>query len=338
MCSDRPTILLTGATGVLGRALVEELAPDTDLLCLYHRSRIADTRVGEVWGDLEQPALGLSPTEWRRLCQRVDAVIHCAANTSWRARRAEVVATNVTGTQRVLELATDAGAILYHVGTAFTARAPATTGAATGVAAYLDSKRTADRLVADGGVPAVIVRPSIVIGDSRDGRISTFQGLHKVMAAIYRGMLPVLPAEPGSLIDFVPQDVVARAVGALVRATARTGEFWLTAGGEALCVDELVGLTLGAARRAGLDPPVPRMIPTEAVHRLLLPLLDEVTTPAVRRQVRLFCELMLLFQAPDAMPSCFGRLGLVGEVDRPRLRAAFGNSIGYWAGHGNGSQ
>lgn len=36
--NPRPTLLLTGAAGVLGQALIDELCDDYDLICLRHRA------------------------------------------------------------------------------------------------------------------------------------------------------------------------------------------------------------------------------------------------------------------------------------------------------------
>jgi len=332
MRSERRTILLTGAAGVLGRALVDELVSDFTLLCLRRRTPIDDPRVVEIPGDLSARRLGLDATTWRDLCRRVDVIVHSAATTSWRARRPEVIAVNVTGTGQMVELADRAGAPLYHLSTAFVSRrSNAEDGSAGGVAAYLESKHAAEALIRKADIGAVIVRPSIVIGDSRDGRIAAFQGIYRVLAAVYQGLLPVLPAEPDARIDFVPQDVVAHAVGRLIREQIRDDVFWLTAGAEALSVDELVRLTLEAAERAGPRPIPPRMVAKEAVHRLLLPLLDDVMPMALRRQFSAFSEFMLLFQSDEAVPSCLRRLGLGDEADHATLRSAFTASVEYWA-------
>jgi nucleoside-diphosphate-sugar epimerase len=332
MIGHRPTMLLTGASGVLGRALIEEFATDFDVLCLRHRSRLDDPRVREVAGDLRRHHLGLTGHDWRELACRVDLVVHCGASTNWRAEQDEVAAANVAGTGEVLALAAQAGAVAYHMSTAFVARPAALVERpGSGVAAYLQSKRAAERLVRDSAADAVIMRPSLVIGDSRDGRIAAFQGLHKVMAAIYRGLLPVLPAAPTALIDFVPQDVVAHAVGRLVRLGVRGGEYWMTAGPNALTVDELVGRTLDMAARRGPRPAAPRMVPAETLNRLLLPLLEEVLPASARRVFHTFAELMLLFQADEPIATDLPAIGLGVQIGPDQLRAAFSRSVDYWA-------
>ncbi len=77
---------------------------------------------------------------------------------------------------------------------------------------YITSKRDAERLVAASGVPYLIVRPSIVIGDSRDGRYSgKAYGLYQFWSAFerflsdrYRDALHVIA--PHEQLQLVHQD------------------------------------------------------------------------------------------------------------------------------------
>ncbi len=321
-----PTMLLTGAAGVLGRALIEELAHDHVLLAARRRKPVADPRVQEIPIDLRRKRLGLSGHDWRELSRRVDLIVHCAAATNWQAPPDEITQTNVAGTENMLELALASGAHLVHVSTAFIHRSSDDGG----LAAYLESKRAAERVVSASGIRSAIARPSLIIGDSRDGRIASFQGLHKVMAAVHRGILPVLPASPEATIDFIPQDVAARAIGQLVRRRVGDGVFWLTAGEHALTVAEMLDITLDLAGRNGSRPAPPRLIPTEAVRRLLLPLMDDIAGVGLRRQFRMFCQLLQLFQGRQAMPSSLEQLGLASRMAPAPLKEAFAKSIGYW--------
>ncbi len=77
---------------------------------------------------------------------------------------------------------------------------------------YITSKRDAERLVATSGIPYLIVRPSIVIGDSRDGRYSgKAYGLYQFWSAFerflsdrYRDALHVIA--PHEQLQLVHQD------------------------------------------------------------------------------------------------------------------------------------
>jgi nucleoside-diphosphate-sugar epimerase len=332
MTDTKPTILLTGAAGVMGQSLIEELESDFDVVCLRHRTSIGHPGVREVPGDLSSPDLGLPPQLLRALVGRTHAVLHCAASTSWLAKPAEIIATNVEGTTRVIDFARQAGATLYHMSTAFVARPPVD-GVVDGRSAYVASKIAAEDVVRQSGDPHVILRPSILIGDSRDGHIAAFQGIHKVAGSILKDALPVLPAGPAALVDCIPQDVVARAVGRLLRTGVTQGEFWLTAGAHALTLRDLVDVTLAVAQQLDLRVSAPRLVGGEMVERLLLPLMEEVLPPLRRRQMRGFLDLMTLFQTESPIQSSLADIGPGYAPDRADLLQAFRRSVEFWALH-----
>ncbi|KAA2250946.1 NAD-dependent epimerase/dehydratase family protein [Solihabitans fulvus] len=329
------TILLTGASGVMGRALVDDLAPDFDLVCLRHRTALDDPRVRELPGKLAESGLGLGTAELRDLAAEVDLVVHCGAATNWRSSRESIFATNLGGTRNMLEFAEAAGAPLYYVSTAFVARPPehdedADPKAPGGPAAYIASKVAAEQAVRDSGVPAAIVRPSVLIGDSVDGHILAFQGLHKLSGMIIKNAVPILPALAESLIDFIPQDVAARALGALVRDGVTHGEYWLTAGAASVTLGEMVDVCQELAERSGKPVHRPRMIPTEAVNRLLMPLLDEIIPPRQRVRFEQFIQLMLLFQNEAVLPTTMEEIRPGLSIDHGPLFESYRVSMEYW--------
>ncbi|MFI6151985.1 SDR family oxidoreductase [Kitasatospora sp. NPDC051170] len=328
---SKPTLLLTGATGVLGRAFIDELADDHHLVCLRHRTPVDDPRIEELPGTLADEHLGLGPDGLRRLAGRIDGVLHSAAHTGWKATRDELFAANVTGTENMLGLVRRAEVPFTFVSTAFVARPQGEEHKEIGPAAYVDSKAAAEQLVRDSGVPAVIVRPSVVCGHSATGYIAAFQGLHRVIGGVAMGIIPVLPAGPDAPIDTVPSDVAAAAVGKLIRRGTTTGEFWLTAGRQSLTLFECVEQAMLAAERAGYPPAhAPRLMPTEALDRLLLPLLEDTLPRSVRHNFRVFAELMMLFQVSAKMDSSFGDLGMAEDVTHAKLKDAFGKCSDYW--------
>jgi thioester reductase-like protein len=332
MLPRRKTVLLTGGAGVLGRAFIDELSTDHDIVCLRHRTPVSDPRVVERTGSLSHPTLGLSPREYAGLASQVDVVLHAAANTSWKATPEQIRETNVGGTRSMLAFARRADAPLFYVSTAYVANPPSTASARDGGArAYIDSKIEAEELAHDSGVPSVVLRPSVVIGDSRDGRMAAFQGLHRVAGMIARGQVPMVACEEQVLIDTVPQDVVATATGALIRQDARDGDYWLTAGASAMTAGDLVRASIAVGQQAGLTPHSPRFIAAEAVDRLIVPMLDDVISPRLRRMFSELLEMTWLFQAPAALPSSLPALGLAEQVTRSRLCEVFERSMQFWA-------
>ena len=200
----RRTVLLTGASGVVGRALLPRLR-DFDVVCLVHRSPVSGPNVTTVPGDITRPMFGLAERAYAELAARVDAVIHCAAATGFNRTDGSLEATNVTGTEHVTAFAAAAAAkpVLYHVSTAFVHTTAAGDRGRT-AAGYAASKAAAEQVVRSSGVPHVILRPSVVIGDSVTGEIAAFQGLHKVVAGIFAGIVPMIPFDPAWPIDFFP--------------------------------------------------------------------------------------------------------------------------------------
>jgi len=333
MLAERPVLLLTGGAGVLGRAFVDELAADYEIVCLLRRASFEDPRVRQIRGDLAADDLGLPAAQLRGLADRVDVVLHAGAATNWLLPPAEIAATNVDGTARMLRFAVRAGAPLYYVSTAFVERAvPAPDDPRfAGPRAYVQSKIAAERLIRESGHAVTIVRPSIVIGDSRDGRMSAFQGIHKAIRAVVRGTAPMIPADAAALIDAIPQDVVAQATAGLIRRGTTGGEYMLTAGAQALTVDEMVRLCMSLISRCGLTHGRPRLIPTEAVDRLLMPLLAEIIPAAMRRRFEDLITLLLLFQSDNAFATSLPELGLGHTVTKDALVASFERTIEFWA-------
>ena len=80
--SARRTILLTGASGVVGRALLPRLR-DFDVICLVHRAPVSGPNVTTVPGDIARPMFGLAERVYGELAAKVDAIIHCAAVTDF---------------------------------------------------------------------------------------------------------------------------------------------------------------------------------------------------------------------------------------------------------------
>lgn len=335
----RPTVLLTGGTGVLGRALIDELLPDFRIVCLRHRTPVEDPRVHEFRADLMEPRLGLSAVEFMRLAAAVDVVLHSAAATNWQWEPDLIRRANLDGTRTMLDLAALADAPFFHMSTAFVANplAPEEQERFPGAAAYLASKTEAEQAVREAPVPGVIMRPSVVMGDSVTGRIAGVQGLTRALGAIVKGQVPVMPGGPDSRIDMVPQDVVARAVGDLMRGGVTGGEYWLTAGSEVLLQTEVIDTCLEFADRYGPRPHPPRLIPLESVHRLLLPLIEGPTFPeSLRRRFHTYAELLLVFQRALPFESSLGTPHCGRPVSKAELRQALVRNLVAWSARPGG--
>ncbi|MFT4085899.1 MAG: SDR family oxidoreductase [Gordonia sp. (in: high G+C Gram-positive bacteria)] len=307
-------LLVTGATGVVGSAVVDRLLkiPGVDVSVLTRGTAIEGVpAVNHVLGDLQQTQLGLSLGDYRGLTMRIDRIVHIASVVDFDADPDVILNTNVGGAAGMAQLAQDAGAELLYVSTSYTAKLmPGArvrgAGCVTGRNAYLASKAAGDTLVSAAGVPFQIAKPSILIGDSQTGEIRRLQGLHTFIRAFLSGAMPFFPGTEDTLIDFIPVDVVAdRVVELALKPTELDGSTsWLTAGESAPTVNELCRW-IGDATGSGL--PSFRFMSVDTVQRLIVPAFLGGLGDRDRRRFENLLALTALFDdnpfqsSPDAV-------------------------------------
>ena len=119
-------------------------------------------------------------------------------------------------------------------------------------------------------LPITVVRPSIIVGDSRSGWTASFNVLYWPLRALARGAYPVLPARADAPVDVVSVDYVADAIFALAHVPAAEGHaYHLTASAQASTIGELLHLAcsgLGCRKPPVISPALYRHV----VHPLLL--------------------------------------------------------------------
>ena len=322
-------ILLTGGSGVVGQALLANLSGSTTW-CLVHRQPIDASGVVSLLGDIAQPRLGLGTGAFKSLARRIDGIVHSAAITNFNLPEELVQETNVRGTEHVLELAAAARVPLYHVSTAFV---EPTSHSSQAPNAYERSKRASEQLVRSSGLPHVIVRPSLVVGDSRTGEISQFQGIYQMMGLFLRGLLPVIPADAESYADFIPRDVVANAIASLIERQVVSGEYWLTAGERALRLADVASLcTKHAVRLVGRPIEPPRLVSPEVFDRLIAPAFLPALPGRLQRMLERALQVSRYFNLaerfPSSLPEFERKLGVPQFAD---LRLVLLRSLDYWA-------
>jgi len=224
-------VLLTGATGFLGSALLDLLLTRTQahVTCLVRSrpgARSPSARVEIVDGDLTRPAAGLTDHDWRRLAARTDAVCHAGASINWIAGYDALRDVNVLATRELLRFAADAGASFHFIsstGVCYSTAGPRTVDethdpldAIEGLHfGYPQSKAVSESLVrqaAARGIPARIYRPALISGDSRTGRFNRDDMLSRLIAGCVRmGAAPDLDWR----LDALPVDTAAALILAL---------------------------------------------------------------------------------------------------------------------------
>ena len=308
------TVLVTGASGVLGTALLPELTGYDVITAVHRRLPTGSGRVVRL--DVSAPLLDLTPEVYRRLCDEVDVVVNCAAIVNFSADQGEVDRVNVEGLGRVVEFAAEAEAVLVHASTAYVSRYGRVGGGgklgSAKVAArtdeYVASKYLGEQMVRDAGLDAVIVRPSVVVGDSRTGYMRQTQAVHLLAEHLLTGRLPFLPAHPGWRLDIIPQDVVARGIRAVLDADLRTGEFWLTSGEAALTVERFLELIAAAARAAGRTEPSSRLADPAIVERLVRPAFADVLPAEDLARLDSAVAVCGLVIIPETLPCSYGAI------------------------------
>lgn len=286
-----PGILLTGASGVVGSAVLARPAANPNLVALAFR-RPPEPVAETVWGDIRQPGMGLPEAQLAGLAGRIGTVVHCAAETGFgRAGKQEYADTIEGGTANVVAFTREAGARLIYVSTAYVHELIDGVGPPS---AYELAKRAAEQQVRESGLEYVILRPSVIAGDSVTGAISQYQGMHFVLEGILTGELPVLPTDDRGHADFISQDFLADvimelATGTYVWGSSLARELWLTQGTEAISVPHLVAVGNDFAQAHGLTHPPTKTKPYEVIERLFVPAL----LPSLPRRQRMRFESLL---------------------------------------------
>jgi nucleoside-diphosphate-sugar epimerase len=337
---------VTGGTGLLGGATVEALAGERVIALSRHGaggwrsggprggraiSTLLAPRTGHVVsgsqasgathliGDVTDPRLGLAHDAYRELAARVDVVVHCAGVSDYTTPRRVTEAVNVGGTRNVAAFASCARAAFYHVSSGYIrARGTAVNGR-WGAQIYLDSKREAEDAARACETLTAIIRPSIVFGHSRDGSSPSFQGLHRLVAALLEDRLPLLPFAPRTRVDFLPRDTVGALIARLVSGGFR-GEYWLTAGADALSFGRVVEIALACGEELGIDVHPPRFVTREMIERLIKPVGGE----AVARRLDVLLALTS-HMLEEPLPCS------LGPADAVELEDVLRRGVEYWS-------
>jgi NAD(P)-dependent dehydrogenase (short-subunit alcohol dehydrogenase family) len=231
---------VTGATGFIGRNLVERLLQREGtiyaLVRAGSRGRLEElrtawgadgARVVPIAGDLSQPGLGVSEEDLLTLRGVVDHVFHLAAVYDMTAGPEAQEVANVEGTRHAVELAGTIEAGCFHQISSIAAA-----GLYKGVwredmfeeaedldtHPYFRTKHESERVVRDECArPWRVYRPGIVVGDSRSGEIDKIDGPYYFFKLLQRARrvlpswLPAIGVEGGE-INIVPVDFVASAI------------------------------------------------------------------------------------------------------------------------------
>ena len=240
-------VFLTGATGNVGGRILTEFLSDRNyrvtalvrapsraaalqrlapVLSFWEAAPPGD-RLDVVPGDIERPGLGLDAEARKRLVDSITHIVHCAANIKLNLSVAEARQLIVEGTRQVLsvakpahtsgrlqrfvfvstmEVAGDYDGIVYEE---FLDRYPRNF-----LNTYEIAKAEAESVIRDeiaGGLPAVVVRPSMVVGESTSGKALGYQSFYYFLDdMLLKPKGPILPR--GCNVETCPVDILATVV------------------------------------------------------------------------------------------------------------------------------
>jgi thioester reductase-like protein len=242
---------VTGGTGLLGINIIRELIQNTPAkIVVLIRNPTQEKRDkffkdllafgGGLWpvgfsfdrikiveGDVTRVHLGIAPRMRSRLYHEIDIIYHSAAVIKLSGAEIESRAVNVMGTKNVLDFALECdrrGRLekVVHVSTI------AVAGNREGVIyeddldagqefnnPYEKSKFEAEKIVEEyrkPGLNILIVRPSMVIGDSHTGFTNHFNMFYFQLRLLSQGLIDILPLHQEAAYNLVPADYAARAI------------------------------------------------------------------------------------------------------------------------------
>ncbi|GAB2759501.1 SDR family oxidoreductase [Nocardioides salsibiostraticola] len=291
---------VTGATGFIGRHLVQELVDhregDIFVLCrqgslkrMEHLiKRWGSDRVHPVIGDLSEPALGVSADWISEHLGQIDHFFHLAAIYDMTADDATNQTMNVGGTREAVALADLVQAGCFHQ--------TSSVAAAGDYRGYFDetmfdegqklpspyhrTKFESEKIVREEAtVPWRVYRPAIVVGHAQTGAMDKIDGpyyffpLMKMLRDNLPAWLPLVGIDLGDT-NVVPVDYVAKAMDHIAHLPGRDGEAFHLVNPEPQSTVGMINTFCAAAGAPRFATPIDRSItagPMALVPRRLRP-------------------------------------------------------------------
>ncbi|MFQ5405842.1 MAG: NAD-dependent epimerase/dehydratase family protein [Candidatus Micrarchaeia archaeon] len=309
-------VVVTGASGVLGRALVPLLAKKHKVLAVTHKRKLAFSGVKVVQADLEQKSSLLSAL------RGADAVVHLAAVLPYRALSPKQAwKINVEGTRNLVEACEQ-----ESVGKLVFASTVQVYGVKSGTlpidefsscsprGTYSVSKYEAEKLLSKAGFETVVLRVAMVYGPGTPSG----GGVSRLLTLANRSPL-LFAVDSPSLLNPVYLGDVARAFDFAVSSSRLAGQVCNVAGPDAVSWPQLVKM---AGYASGKD--LQLITAPKWVFSLAKRVSDPLYSLAGKRP--LLSENQLLFLGSNQYFSC-KKLAKLGFSPATSLRQGLAETV-----------
>ncbi len=286
------TIFLTGFPGFIAEKLVERLAENDTRFYLLAQPQFVEkaTRNIEeiaskmnlplenftvIKGDITLENLGISEKDLEIVCAQTTDVHHLAAVYDLAVKKDLAYCVNVEGTRNVNEFVKTLPNLrrYNYVSTCYVA------GRRTGVVLeteleheagfrnyYEETKYLAEMEVEKlkAEIPTTIFRPSVVVGDSRTGETTKYDGIYYLMLYLRKAPNLLRFLNVGNQyvkLNLVPVDFVVRAIAALAKDDSAAGKTIALADPNPLTTEELFdAITETLINKKSVIKPPPKLI------------------------------------------------------------------------------